>query len=649
MKDHKGRSWGRTRRQVWKLARGTLLGLAVGPLACQPMSHTRLGTNSASTTASPRTPATPPTLPSTTPASTGVIPTSMDLPGTDARVPLSASPIPIAAAVGELQQSSLDPTVLVSNESSGARPAARPVQPQGLGQVPNPPIPDRPDAAGRDKPRPSGGSGKKATSKEDVYQADNKPANILNGLTTPTIPPPRDARPLRLCDALSLAGVENPVIGLADQAVLAAQADRLQALTLLLPSLQAGTNYHYHQGTLQTSFGAIRKANMQSIDFGFGSGAWVAGTVNYPGLLISAPLSDAIFEPVATKQIVNQRRFQATATRNDVLLGVVLRYLDLLAAEGRLAIFRQSEADFNEVARLTADYARAGQGRQGDADRARTDLLLLQGQEQDAQGEVAVAAAELARLLNLDPSLRLQTADVPIMLVRLIDPGKPLPELLEVARRYRPEVMAAAAAIQASRIRLREEKTRPLFPILWFGYSATGFGGGATALEPPVNPNPATPNVAGTQTLPSFGHVGARTDLDFIAFWKLQNLGFGNWALAKGRRAELNAAQAERLRILNLIDQEVADAYNLSAARLRELDIARRRTGTALDGFQRDLERIRGGIGRPIEVLDSARLLLGSRQELLRTIVGYDQAQFQLFVALGQPPTLVVDDTKKEH
>ena len=49
--------------------------------------------------------------------------------------------------------------------------------------------------------------------------------------------------------------------------------------------------------------------------------------------------------------------------------------------------------------------------------------------------------------------------------------------------------------------------------------------------------------------------------------------------------------------------------------------------------------RVRGGKGLPIELLNGADLIT-RRGQLLRAIISYDEAQFQLFVALGQPPTL---------
>ncbi len=48
--------------------------------------------------------------------------------------------------------------------------------------------------------------------------------------------------------------------------------------------------------------------------------------------------------------------------------------------------------------------------------------------------------------------------------------------------------------------------------------------------------------------------------------------------------------------------------------------------------------RIRNNEGLPIEVLDSLRLLGRARFEYLDAIAEYNASQFELYVALGQPP-----------
>ena len=48
------------------------------------------------------------------------------------------------------------------------------------------------------------------------------------------------------------------------------------------------------------------------------------------------------------------------------------------------------------------------------------------------------------------------------------------------------------------------------------------------------------------------------------------------------------------------------------------------------------------GQGLPIELLDSLQRLVAARQAIVAAVIGYDEAQFQLFVALGQPPTVAL-------
>jgi outer membrane protein TolC len=466
-----------------------------------------------------------------------------------------------------------------------------------------------PDPTGKRKP---GGT----TSKDPRAKASQGPL----AADTPIIPTSIQECVINLPAALRIAGLDNPTIALSAEAVQEALGLEERALALLLPSLTAGGNYHLHRGNLQGSSGIIRDVNSESLYFGAGARTLAAESVAYPGIRLFAHLADALYAPEAAVHDVANRRFTATATRNDVLLDVAVRYLALLGAEGRLAVIRQSEDDFNEILRLTTDYAETGKGQKSDAERARTDTLLLHSLEQQTQEEVAVAAADLARLLHIDPSLRLRINDEPIQVIQLVDSAPSLEQLVQVAVRARPEVAAWTAAMAAADARYRQELARPLLPLLSVGYSAGDFGGGSN------------------QTSPEFGRFSGRTDFDAYAVWTWQNMGLGNLAIQKARRAQINEAMAQRAQAVTDVRREVADAYNLSATRRREVEVARRRVETALKGFQLDLVRIRGNEGRPIEVLNSARGLVSGRQELLFAIIGYDRAQFQLFVALGQPP-----------
>jgi outer membrane protein TolC len=254
--------------------------------------------------------------------------------------------------------------------------------------------------------------------------------------------------------------------------------------------------------------------------------------------------------------------------------------------------------------------------------------LLLRNLVYRADEQVGVAAAQLARLLDLDPAVRLQTVQGPVQAIDVVDASYDLASLLGVAVRCRPEMAARNAAIALTEARWREEKWRPLLPTISAGYSAGEFGGGSNLAPPPAFQN------------------SGRNDFDVWAVWTLQNAGIGNLALQRTRQAEVDQATSQRARTVDLIQDEVADAYGVSAARRRQMELSQRQLAVAEAGFREELIRTRGGVGLPIEVVNSLDLLTRARQDFITAIVEYDQAQFRLFVALGNPPAVALPDAQ---
>jgi outer membrane protein TolC len=436
----------------------------------------------------------------------------------------------------------------------------------------------------------------------------------------PPLPTPALVYVIDLPTALGLAERENPTIGIAREAIFANLALLQQARAELLPTLVAGGNLHFHRGVLMRDTGEILNVNSQSLYVGGGEGAIQTGTIAVPAIRIYAPLSNALFDPLVARQGVAVSRFEARATSNTVLLDVVLKYFELMGAQAARAAYLQSDAD---AARLTATveaYVKVGQARQADADRAQTRRLLLRNQVYHADERVGVAAAQLARLLDLDPSVRLQTVQGPVRAIDIVDPSHDLAALTGIALRFRPEMAARNAAIGLTAARWQEERWRPWLPTISAGYSAGEFGGGSNLASPPAFEN------------------SGRNDFDVWAVWTLQNAGIGNRALQRTRQAEVDQATSERLRTMDRIQDEVAQAYGISAARRRQMAIAQQQLALAEAGFREELARTRGGVGLPIEVVNSLDLLARARQDFIAAIVEYDQAQFRLFVALGNPP-----------
>jgi outer membrane protein TolC len=446
-------------------------------------------------------------------------------------------------------------------------------------------------------------------------------------------PPPPDAAPAYVIDlptALALAERENPTIGIAREAVFADLALVQQARAELLPTLVAGGNFYVHRGALQESSGGILNVNAQSLYLGGGAGAIGAGTVANPAIRIYAPLSNALFEPLSARQRVAVSRFEARATSNNVLLDVVLRYFDLMGAEAERNAYMRSDADTAGVAATVDAYVRVGQARKADADRAWARGARLRRMVYQAEEHVGVAAARLSGLLDLDPSIRLQTVAGQLWAIDVVDPSRGLPDLTGIALQFRPEMAARGAAIALAQTQLKEERWRPWLPTVSAGYSAGEFGTGSN-LAPP----------------PPFADSG-RSDFNISAIWTFQNAGIGNIARQRGRQSQIDRAMSERASTENMILEEVADAYGQSEARRRQVAIARQQLATAEAGFREELARTRGGVGLPIEALNSLDLLTRARQDFIAATIGYDQAQFRLFVALGNPPSVALPSYQEQ-
>jgi outer membrane protein TolC len=425
--------------------------------------------------------------------------------------------------------------------------------------------------------------------------------------------------------ALRLADRVNPDIGISRQAISESMSIQQGARVLLLPSITGGANYHDHNGNLQRARGAILNLPAeQSLYFGGGARTLAAESVAFPAIRVFSHLGDAIFEPLAARQLVQVRRFDARATTNNVLLNVSTQYMELMGAEAQLEVLRVSQRNAVEITELTDQFARVGQARRADADRMTTEARLIESEIQRALERTAVAAAELARLLNLDPSTRLLTVGGPIPILELVDPALKIEQLLVIALQQRPEVAARSAEIAENQVRYRQERTRAWLPTISVGFSAGSFGGGSNLVDP------------------AFGRFGGRSDFDVLAYWTAQNLGVGNVARSRQRRAEVDQAIAQRVRMLNRVRSEVAEAYAASAAQRQATTISERRLAEAEAGFVEEFNRIRAGGGLPIELLDNFSRLVSARQAIVTAIVAYDQSQFRLFVALGQPPSIAL-------
>jgi outer membrane protein TolC len=229
--------------------------------------------------------------------------------------------------------------------------------------------------------------------------------------------------------------------------------------------------------------------------------------------------------------------------------------------------------------------------------------------------------------------VRLHAIDGWVVPAPIVPDPIPLPELIAIAVTQRPELGERRAAIRAALLELQGAKLLPFSPTIILGYSTGTFGGGSNLVANGI----LQPN--GTiLRQPRFDSFGDRQDFDAVLFWTARNLAVGNLALVRRAQSHVRTSDLREVEMLDRVRAEVATAYARTHARFAQIETSERAVQASQRGFREDFVRTRNREGLPIEVLDSLRLLDRSREAYLDAIVDYNRAQFELYVALGQPP-----------
>jgi outer membrane protein TolC len=416
--------------------------------------------------------------------------------------------------------------------------------------------------------------------------------------------------------ALTLVARQSPQIAFANEQVNEAFARLRGAQVLWLPAIRAGASYISHNGPLQDSNGAITVASRSAMEAGMGTFAVGSGAPAIPGVTAKFGLTDAIFQPRIAGQEVAARRQAAAAKCNDLLLYVAVAYLDLLRAFQQQAIAQETLCHTQQLADMTAAFARTGQGNQADADRARTELALRRNLVAQAAAQCRVASARLVELLHLDPSRVLMPQESTIVAIELVPVESGAAELVAEGLLKRPELAESRHLVEEAVRRLDRERCAPLLPRLLLDVSQSGYGGG-----------PDT-------TMTDFR---GRFDFDASVYWELRNFGAGDAAARKAARSQVEQSRQLQIQLMDRVAREIVEAQEQSRSLRGQIDVAQSGIQAAGRSYQRNVERIRGGQGLPLEVLQSLQALDQSCREYLRAVGDYDEWQFRLYRAVGCP------------
>ena len=446
------------------------------------------------------------------------------------------------------------------------------------------------------------------------------PAKTAHGL--PPVPAAAtQGKPLLidLPTALALTSANPLDIQIAGERLRAANAALDRAKVMWLPNIGVGVDYFRQDGRIQDVVGNVFNTSKSSFLVGGGPTAVL-------------PVGEALYAPLAARQVVRARQADVQAARNDTTLAVAEAYFTVQQARGEVAgaidALRRAEELVKLTEKVAPDLAPTVEVNRAKAEVARRRLAV-----EAAYERWQVSSADLTRLLRLEPGTLVEPAEEPSLVVELIDPTAAPADLIPVALTHRPELAADQALIQAALARVRQEKVRPFAPTVALrgtgspvpGLAGGYFGGGVNG---------------------DLSNFGGRYSFDLQAVWEVQNLGLGNRATIRGREAEQRAALLQLLRTQERVTAEVVQAHAQVRRSANRLKAAEAGVADAAETAEKNLRGLVPGkrvgdqltlVFRPQEAVAAVAALDQAYRDYYAAVGDHNRAQFRLYRALGHP------------
>jgi outer membrane protein TolC len=427
--------------------------------------------------------------------------------------------------------------------------------------------------------------------------------------------------PINLASALQLSDARPLIVASAQVGVWAAEADLVGAKVLWLPGINLAADYLRHDGGGPD----FNKGVLTSVSTNF----FYAGG----GLYGIIPTTDAIFEPMRARQMLSARNYDVQAAKNDALLQTTDAYFMVHEHRGKYAgalyCVDRGKALVEEIATLSRDMVP-----KFEVDRARNMVADLGQRAVSARQRWRVRSADLTQVLRLDPRSVVDPLEEDHLQITLIDPGRPLEDLMMIAIANRPEIASRRALIKAAEVAIRREKGRMLLPTLYLtGFQSPGgmlIQGGIFSLGPNS----------------SLNQWAGRADVSVQLMWQFESFGIGNLARIKNQRGQQSLAITDLYAAQDMVAADVTRALarvQSAAARVLKADRSLRTGLITYNGQVEGLKQIsRFGnvlvlINRPQETIYALQLLNLAFEEYFATVAEYNRAQFDLFHALGYP------------
>jgi outer membrane protein TolC len=410
-------------------------------------------------------------------------------------------------------------------------------------------------------------------------------------------------QPIDLATTLRLAGADNLSVKIAQEKLAEARADADVARERMFPWVSAGLGFRQHDGNSQTVEGRIIDADKRSFSTGIGINAqWDLGEVYY--------------QKLAAQQRARAEEAAVSVQRQNTVTDAAVAYYELLRATASIGIATEAlELSSRHYTQLAASAASglsfAGDVQRLAAVRARSETSVSQARE-----SARIAAARLAELLRLDPTVELMPNSAELVATTLVPASADLGSLVARALTARPELTQADAQLASVREANHGARRAPLIPTINAQASFGGLGG-------------------------DNGHrswsrgFDSSNDYGLGLSWRIGPGGLFDRSRVRSSDARLRRGELEVEQTRDVIRREVVEYH----ARCQSLSAQLASLRVALDAATKTAEfsRERRGLGvsNALEDLIAEEDLTHARRDYVATLAKSAQAQCVLLRALG--------------
>jgi len=412
---------------------------------------------------------------------------------------------------------------------------------------------------------------------------------------------------------LKLVGARNLDVQIAREKLAEAKANNEGAVWQFFPAIVPGVGYRRHDDLIQDVAGKITDVHKDSYTVG-------------PTLAAQLDLGDAIYKKLAAHQFVTAAESALESQRQESVLTAVRGYFDLAKAQASVRVAAESVRIAEDFTAQVKQAVGPGIAFKGDALRAEVQSDQNRMALRQAQEQVTVAAARLARTLHLDAKAELVAPGADLVPLALVATNAALDPLVAQARAARPEVKQSNAQVQAARKARDGAKYGPLVPGLGAQVFAGGLGGG-------IDGGP--------------GRFGASEDYQFTLGWRIGPGGLFDRGRVRAGEARLHVAQLTDEKLSDEITREVVEAL----ARLRslsdQLGTAGHAAQTADEALRLASQRKEFAVGVVLEHVQAEQDLTRARLDYLNVVAEFNKAQFELKRAIGDAPEMAEPKNRK--